>query len=860
MTISDHISGKGRVVAVLGPTNTGKTHLAIERLMGHSSGIIGFPLRLLAREVYDKLCRLRPAGDVALITGEEKIIPKGARFFICTVESMPVDKPVAFLAVDEIQLCTDPDRGHVFTDRLLHARGLHETMFLGSDTMRPLIQRLVPEAEFITRPRLSSLTYAGTKKLTRLPRRSAIVAFSAADVYGIAELVRRQRGGTAVVLGALSPRTRNAQVAMYQAGEVDYLVATDAVGMGLNMDVDHVAFARMVKFDGFAPRALTAMEVGQIAGRAGRHLNDGTFGTTEEVGALDADLIERVENHRYETLKQVMWRNTKLDFRSLDGLLRSLDRRPDVSPALAEILIRRREADDQMALAALAQDESIRTLARAPAAIRLLWDVCQIPDFRKVMSDEHARLLGQIYNHLMRGDGRLPTDWVGRLVDRLDRAEGDIDALVGRIAHVRTWTYIAHRGDWLDDPLHWQERTRAIEDRLSDALHGRLTERFVDRRSAALVRSLASGAALLGHVRADGVVHVEGEPVGRLDGFRFVPESGHLGEDERAVLAAARRALRDEIAARVKALESAADESFAIASDGGIAWRGVPVARLVPGRTPLTPRVVPLDSTLFESGQADRIRERLTLFVGHWVRERLRPLFDLMEAQKAADELTGAGRGLAFQLVEGFGTLRLPDGPQTLAPLTRADRARLAGFGVRIGRRAVWLNALVKPRAVEARALLHAVATSMKGPVPTPGPGRVSVPCHAEAGFYLACGYLPIGRLAVRIDVLEKLADDLGGLSRQGAFAAPDDLASKLGGNAGDVDELLRWLEFKPRVVEGQPTLWRRRRRPVVAGRLPVARLPNPAPTVSEPPTPRRGWDESPFAVLRQLVAVGGVS
>ena len=472
-----------RVVAVLGPTNTGKTYLAIERMLGHRSGMIGFPLRLLARENYDRIAAARGPGSVALITGEEMIVPPNPSYFVCTVEAMPVDRPVAFLAVDEIQLCADAERGHVFTDRLLHARGLEETMVLGAETIAPLIRRLVPRVEFVSRPRFSALSYVGPRKLTRLPPRSAVVAFSATEVYAIAELIRRQRGGTAVVLGALSPRTRNAQVALYQAGDVDYLVATDAVGMGLNMDVDHVAFAGLSKFDGNAPRRLEAHEIAQIAGRAGRHRSDGTFGTTGDIEGLDEEVIEAVENHSFPPLKMLRWRNTDLNFQSPAALLRSLEQRPPRPD-----LIRVREGCDHLALTTLARDPEITARATDRETVDLLWQVCRIPDFRKVLSDAHTRLLGQIYRHLSTPRGRLPVDWVADHVARLDRYDGEIDALVTRISHIRTWTYISHRPNWLACGGHWQERTRAIEDRLSDALHERLTQRFVDRRSALLVR------------------------------------------------------------------------------------------------------------------------------------------------------------------------------------------------------------------------------------------------------------------------------------------------------------------------------------------------------------------------------------
>src|SRR5271170_7984532 len=547
-----------RLWAVLGPTNTGKTHLAIERMLGHQSGMIGFPLRLLARENYDRIVALKGARAVALITGEEKIVPPYAQWLVCTVESMPLDRPVDFLAVDEIQLCGDAERGHVFTDRLLHARGVFETMLLGSDTIRPLLRRLVPEAEIASRPRFSTLHYTGAKKLTRLPTRSAVVAFAVADVFALAEAMRRRQGGTAVVMGALSPRACNAQVGLFQSGEVDYLVATDAIGMGLNMDLDHVAFARLVKFDGFAPRRLAPAEIAQIAGRAGRHMSDGTFGTTGELGPLDPEIVEAVESHRFDPLTRLNWRNTRLRFDSVAALLRSLDERPSLPG-----LVQARAADDHRALQALARNREVAELASHRGAVRLLWEVCQIPDFRKVMSDSHARLLAHIFTHLAGPEERLPTAWIAGQMANLDRVDGDIDTLMVRIAHTRTWTYITHRGDWVEGATAWQERARGIEDRLSDALHDRITQRFVDRRSAFLVRHLAGDAEILASVDKAGEVRVEGTYVGRLDGFRFVPDAAE-GDAMRTLVTAANRVLRSEVMARARRLAAEGDdEAFA---------------------------------------------------------------------------------------------------------------------------------------------------------------------------------------------------------------------------------------------------------------------------------------------------------
>ena len=535
------------VTAVLGPTNTGKTHLAIERMLGHDSGLIGLPLRLLAREVYDKIAARVGTGAVALITGEEKIKPERPRYYVCTVEAMPRSADVDFLAIDEVQLAADPERGHVFTDRLLHVRGRQETLLLGAQTMRDAISDLIPGANFISRPRLSKLTYAGEKKITRLPTRTALVAFSASEVYAIAELIRRQRGGAAVVLGALSPRTRNAQVALYQSGDVDFLVATDAIGMGLNLDVDHVAFAGTRKYDGQVHRELTAGELGQIAGRAGRHMNDGTFGVTGAVEAFSSDLIDRLETHTFEPVKSLQWRNRALDFASLDRLRESLREAPREGR-----LTRARTADDTLALETVCHDREVTAFAVSRSAVSRLWDVCQVPDYRKISSQNHAELVATLYKFLMGPEERIPQDWFAEQVGLADRTDGDIDTLANRIAHVRTWTFVSNRGDWLADPEHWQERTRAIEDSLSDALHEQLTQRFVDRRTSALMKGLKEKDELHADIAEDGAVHVEKHFVGRLLGFRFFPDAQAEGIHGRAARNAATRILARELDMRVR--------------------------------------------------------------------------------------------------------------------------------------------------------------------------------------------------------------------------------------------------------------------------------------------------------------------
>ncbi|WPZ34279.1 helicase-related protein [Thalassobaculum sp. OXR-137] len=770
MVLASHAAS---VLAVLGPTNTGKTHLAIERMLGHRNGVIGFPLRLLARENYDKIVARKGYRAVALVTGEEKIIPPDAKYFVCTVESMPLDKSFDFLAVDEVQLAGDPERGHVFTDRLLHARGLDETMFLGSETIRPLLRRLVPEARFETRPRLSELSYSGLCKMTRLPRRSAVVAFSAADVYAIAEVVRRQRGGVAVVMGALSPRTRNAQVQMYQEGEVDYLVATDAIGMGLNMDIDHVFFASDRKFDGRFPRRLRAAELAQIAGRAGRHMNDGTFGVTGNCPPLDDEAVMAIETHTFDALKQLSWRNTRLDFATMRDLKRSLEVWPE-----HDFLSRKRDGEDQEALETLSRMEEVAKRANGPVRIRLLWDVCQIPDFQKHLTESHARLLAQVYLYLTDAEEKLPSDWVDGQMSRFDRTEGDIDTLMGRIAHIRTWTYITHRGDWIDDAGHWQSRARAIEDRLSDALHQQLTLRFVDRRSATLSRKLKGGKEdILAGVSGDGTVTVEGHRVGHLEGFSFQPDAANT-EEEKQVMTAARRVLPDEIARRVSRLESDLDEVFRLDGHGVFYWRGNPVADLVAGDVPWRPDVRVRESDMLEPPQRDRVQKRLKT----WLDVHLEAVIPQL-LQLARSDLSGGARGIVFQVLEGLGNAPAEGLRAMVKELDEQGRKDLARVGIRLGTENLYIPQLLKPKPVAMRGLLWSVFHGRFPEEGLPPEGRVQVVRRPETPteYDIALGYQRLGGRAIRIDMVERIAALIRQAARNGPFAINPDMLSLAG-------------------------------------------------------------------------------
>ncbi|MCJ7598346.1 MAG: helicase, partial [Methyloceanibacter sp.] len=746
------------VTAVLGPTNTGKTHLAIERMLAHDVGVIGLPLRLLAREVYDKVVARAGAAQVALITGEEKIKPPSPRFYVCTVEAMPLDLEPDFVAIDEIQLAADGERGHIFTDRLFHARGLNETLLLGAATMRDVIREVLPGANLVSRPRLSTLTYAGDKKITRLPRRTAIVAFSASDVYAIAELVRRQRGGAAVVLGALSPRTRNAQVSLYQNGDVDFIVATDAIGMGLNLDLDHVAFAGVRKFDGQSHRNLIPAELGQIAGRAGRHMNDGTFGVTGQASPFEPDIVDRLETHNFDQIGVLQWRNRTLDVASLDRLKESLRETPE-----NRRLVRSRMVDDVIALENVSRDPAIRDMTSGPAAVALLWEMCQIPDYRKISAASHAELVATLYNFVMSDSAKIPSDWFARQVALSDRTDGDLDTLSNRLAQIRTWTFVSHRGHWLDDPEHWQARTRAIEDTLSDALHEGLAKRFVDRRTSVLMRRLRDKEEMAAEIGGDGAIMVENHYVGRLDGFDFTPDASSDGIDGRAARHAAARVLARELTVRADAFVGAPDEAIVFTPNGRIVWAGSEIARLERGENAFKPRLQLNADEHLVPPERERVMKRLETWLERQISTRLKPLVGLSDPAG----LAGLARGIAFRLVENFGTLRRDAIADELKALEQKERASLRQHGVRFGAFNVYVPALLKPAAVDLLVLLwtlhegrdHGIgldalpARPQQGLTSVEADRRVPEPYWRVVGFHLA------GARAVRIDMLERLAD-----------------------------------------------------------------------------------------------------
>lgn len=846
---SERVPGAG-VTAVLGPTNTGKTHLAIERMLAHPSGMIGLPLRLLAREVYNKIAARVGAEAVALVTGEEKIKPRNPRYWVSTVEAMPRDLDLSFLAVDEVQIASDLERGHVFTDRILNRRGRDETLLLGAATMRPIIERLLPGVSMITRPRLSQLEFAGDRKITRQPRRTAIVAFSADEVYAIAELIRRQHGGAAVVLGSLSPRTRNAQVAMFQNGDVDYLVATDAVGMGLNLDVDHVAFASDRKFDGYQFRRLTPSEFAQIAGRAGRATRNGTFGTTGRCAPFEPELVNALQNHTFDPVKVLQWRNARLDFASLGALQVSLNLAPG-----HEALTRAPVAEDMRVLDHAARDVEVRDIAHGKAAVERLWEACQVPDYRKLSPAAHAELVTTLYGFLMQ-KGCIPDSWFEAHITQADRIDGDIDTLSARIAQIRTWTFVANRPDWLKDPERWQGIAREVENKLSDALHERLTERFVDRRTSVLMRRLRENTSLNTEIGKTGEVIVEGHVIGRLDGFTFAPDAAEAGSDAKALQAAAQAVLAGEINTRAEKLGNAPDDQFVLTSEGTIRWTGDAVARLSAAEDALHPRIRIISDERLTGGPREKVQARLDLWLKTHIEKLLGPMFELSKAE----DVTGIARGIAYQLVEALGVLERPKIANELKDLDQPSRATLRKYGVRFGAYHLYFPGLLKPAARALAALLWALKqdnvdlSSLSGAQHLASSGRTSFPVDKQLprDAYRVLGYKQAGERAVRVDILERLADlirpalawreNASGEKPAGAFDGRSFVVTQamtsLTGSAGeDFASVLRALGYR---MEKRP---------------PLPQKPAVAETVAAETPPAEGSAESSTETAAEAVA-----
>jgi len=787
-----------RVTAVLGPTNTGKTHYAIERMLSHRTGVIGLPLRLLAREVYDRIVARVGPSVVALVTGEERIVPDRTQYWVCTTEAMPLEIGADFVAVDEIQLCADADRGHVFTDRLLRARGLIETLFLGSDTMRSAIAGLVPHVTFLKRDRMSTLSYTGSRKISRMPARAAIVGFSVENVYAIAELIRRQKGGCAVVMGALSPRTRNAQVALYQNGDVDYLVATDAIGMGLNLDIKHAAFSATSKFDGRRMRPLFPHELAQIAGRAGRHTEDGTFGVTGEARPFDEDVVEAIESHRFAPVRKLHWRNESLDFGTAERLIRSLE-----APTHNDWLTRARDADDLLALKALSALPEVQDRLTEPKRVQLLWDVCRIPDFRSSSGTEHTTLLTRIYEFLVGrglGGGRIPGDWLAKAISRIDKTEGDIDTLSRRLAYIRTWTYVTQRKNWVQDESHWREETRAVEDRLSDALHAALTQRFVDRRTSVLLRRLKQKEALVAEVNDKGEVTVEGEFAGRLEGFRFQQDASATADAARTLAQAALQALKPEFHLRADRFYNAPDTELDFTEQGGLMWGTNAVGKLVKGGEAAKPAVEAFVDEEAGPEVADKVRRRLQHFIDRKVAAQFEPLL----AMGRDEGLTGLARGFAFRLSEAMGVLPREAVAGEVKELDQEARGALRKHGVRFGQFTIFLPALLKPAPTRLRLVLWSLWNGLQEFPESPPPGLVTIPNVQDVPkqHYTLAGYRPAGSRAIRIDMLERLADILRQRDSRAGFEASADMLSITGMTLDQFADLMTGLGYKPEKAE----------------------------------------------------------
>ena len=799
---------QSRLAAILGPTNTGKTYYAIERMLARNSGVIGLPLRLLAREVYDKVVILRGLNSVALITGEERIVPAKAKYWVCTVEAMPQDIGPEFVAIDEIQLCADQERGHVFTDRLLNMRGSMETLFLGADTMRKVIGQLIPNVEFVTRSRFSDLEYTGPKKTSRMPTRSAIVGFSVDNVYAVAELLRRQKGGAAVVMGALSPRTRNAQVELYQNGDVDYLVATDAIGMGLNLDINHVAFSSLTKFDGSRMRYLMPNELAQIAGRAGRHLNSGTFGVTGEAPHLDQEVVDAIENHKFAPLKKLQWRNSRLEFGTTNALINSLDKSSD-----DPLLIKAQPAEDFRTLSTLVEDGEVSARASDGPSVKLLWDTCGIPDFRGVSFTDHTTLVSRIFNFLHE-KGEVSENWLAQKIANIDKTGGDIDTISKRLAFIRTWTYICQRKGWVQNESYWREETRAVEDRLSDALHSALSQRFIDRRTSMLMRRLKQKESLVAEVDTKGEVTIEGEFVGKLNGFRFQMDKDATAEEGKTLRAASIQALQPEFNLRADRMYNAPDTEFEFTEQGGLMWGEYGVGKLIKGDDILSPRI----EVFVDDEAGNEVLIKVQKRLRHFIERKINSAFEPLLVMRDDEMVTGMARGLAFRLVESLGVIPRSVVAKDVKELDQDGRGLLRKHGVRFGQYTLFQQLMLKPAPTRLRLVLWSLFEGLDEFPEAPPPGLVTIPetKGSPKGYYPRAGYRLAGDRAIRIDMLERLADLTRSQNVKDGFEANSDMLSISGTTLEQFSNMMEGLGFsveknqrekiKPEVKEGEVT------------------------------------------------------
>ena len=785
-----------RITAVLGPTNTGKTHLAVETLLEYESGILGFPLRLLAREVYDKCVKKIGAEKVALITGEEKIIPKSPRYYICTVESMPQDILVDFIAIDEIQMCTDHERGHIFTDRLLNFRGEKLTMFLGSHTMKNIIISLVENVEFVNRERYSRLTYSGYKKISRLNPKTAIIAFSVDQVYALAELVRRQKGGTAVIMGSLSPKTRNSQVELYQSGDADFLVATDAIGMGINMDIDNVSFSNIKKFDGKKTRRLNLSEISQIAGRAGRHINDGTFGITGQCENFTKDEIDNLENHKLKKVNYIYWRNSKLNFENLNALINSLEKKSS-----NDLLIRANDCEDEKILKFFLKNKDEIKIIDKEDHIEILWACCQIPDFSKKTYGNHIDVVKKVYSFLTSKSGKVSNDYMKTQLNYLDKYDGNIDTLSNRISYVRTWSYVANKKGWAENSDFWIERTKNIEDKLSDKLHEELTKSFVDKRMSVLSRNLKQDITLRTEIKNNNEVIIDGQYIGQLKGMRLDLDlkSVSLKTDIKSLKKAARQAIEPELMRRVR--EIVKDEKkLQINSDDKIYWNDNPIAYLKKGKNYLSPKLELIVDEAIDLDSKDLLKNNLEKKLHNLIKEELSDLVNLINKNFENSYV----RALCYQLFENNGIIKRDTINDVIKNIPKESRVILWKAGIKIGRYHIFIPKMLKPNAVDLRVKLWKLyyPSDKENLVPKSGLNFLNNEKKNNIKFLLICGFENFGRFYIRVDILEKLFLNIIKVSKNGVFKIDSTMMNLLGCKKEDFYKLLGLMCYKPKKIK----------------------------------------------------------
>jgi len=741
---------QNKITAVLGPTNTGKTFLAIETMLSFDSGMIGFPLRLLAREVYDKIIKKISVDKVALITGEEKIIPTNAKYFLCTVESMPINKYLDFVGIDEIQMCADHERGHIFTDRLLNLRGEKLTMLMGSSTIKSIVNKLGEDTEFINRERLSKLSYVGHKKISRINRKTAIIAFSTEEVYAIAELVRRQKGGAAIVMGSLSPKTRNSQVQLYQSGDVDFLVATDAVGMGINMDLENVFFSNLKKFDGKKLRRLNLSEIGQIAGRAGRYLNDGSFGITGDCKEITPEDVSLLENHKFEEIKMLFWRNSNLNFNNALGLVKSLEEKPN-----KDWLRKIHECEDEKLLKYFLKDMESHNIKNDKETLELLWECCQIPDFVKKTYGNHFEVVSKVFGFLNRKEGKVTNDYMRLQLMKLDKLEGNVDSISNRIANVRTWSYVSNKINWVENQSYWIEKTKLLEDRLSDRLHEELTKTFIDKRASILARGLKQDMNFKTEIMDDDKVIIDKQFIGNLKGLKFEMDLkvGALETDIKSLKKAARQTVGPELKKRIQSIIDTG--LIEIKDDSKIYWKNFPIAKLDSGKDYLNPELFLIVDDILENDD----KQKLSEFVEKWIKEKINTILKSLINLKNLKESNPFIKALAYQLYENNGVIKRENVTNYLKNLGQDERKILRDLGVKFGRYHVFLFKLLKPEAVSLRILLwknfHQKFFSLTPP--TFGLNFLDDKKIKNKNFMLLCGFENFDNHFVRIDILERL-------------------------------------------------------------------------------------------------------